>query len=376
MDHDAAAVLGAARQLGPSLAARSDAIAANRTLPADVVADLVATGACKLFVPRRYGGAEARPIEGFRVIEELAYHDGATGWCAMIAATTGMIGGLLAPEHAVTIFGAPDAVSGGLAAPMGTATPVAGGVEVTGRWQWGSGTAHCTYIGGGCRVDGAGPRFVFFERADVELLDTWDVAGLEGTGSTDYRVERVFVPEGRWMELVAPVPVEDGPLYRFSLFGLLAVGIAAVGLGLARRSIDEFVTLAAVKTPQGSQRPLAERTPVQADVAIAEATRRAAAEFVTAAANDAWDTVAAGDEQTVEQRRLLRLASTHAMASAARTVDLMYTAAGGASVYKRNPLQRLFRDVHVATQHAMTAPRTYELAGRLRLGLETDTRQL
>jgi alkylation response protein AidB-like acyl-CoA dehydrogenase len=376
MGLDAGAVLKAATDAGPSFAARSAAIAANRTLPADVVVDLVGTGACKLFVPSRYGGSEAHPFDGFRVIEELSYHDGATGWCAMIAGTTGMLGGLLPAAHAEKIFAAPDAVTGGVAAPMGLATIVDGGLEVTGHWQWGSGTAHCTHIGGGCRVHCHGPRFVFFDRADVELLDTWDVAGLEGTGSTDYRVDGAFVPEGRWMELVGPAPVEDGPLYRFSFFGLLALGIAAVGLGLARRSIDELVALAAVKTPQGSSRPLADRAPTQADVAIAEAAVRAANAFVADASDAAWQTVAAGDEQTVEERRSLRLAATHAMTAAVQTVDRMYTAAGGAAVYKRSPLQRLLRDVHVATQHAMTAPRTFELAGRLRLGLETDTRQL
>lgn len=115
---------------------------------------------------------------------------------------------------------------------------------------------------------------------------------------------------------------------------------------------------------------------MQADVAIAEASLRSARAFVADAVGDAWTTVVDGDTVSDEQRRLIRLAATHAMSTGAQVVDRMYTAAGGVAVYEDSTLQRLLRDVHVATQHAITSPRTYELAGRLRLGLETDTAQL
>ncbi|MEJ7585303.1 MAG: acyl-CoA dehydrogenase family protein, partial [Acidimicrobiales bacterium] len=167
-----------------------------------------------------------------------------------------------------------------------------------------------------------------------------------------------------------------GPLYRFSFYGLLALGIASVALGLARRAIDELVTLAGHKRPQGSSRPLAERAPVQADVAAAEAIVRSSLAFVADTIGTSWDVLAGGDELDDEHRRSLRLAATHATHEAARAVDLMYAAAGGAAVYDQSPIQRVFRDVHVATQHAMVAPRTFELTGRLLLGLSTDARQL
>jgi alkylation response protein AidB-like acyl-CoA dehydrogenase len=247
---------------------------------------------------------------------------------------------------------------------------------VSGRWAWGSGTRHCTWIGGGARLPTGGTGFVFFDPADVELLDTWRVAGLKGTGSTDYAVDRVHVPEGRWVQVGAAAPTSDGPLYRFSFFGLLAVGVCSVALGLARRAVDELVELAVVKAPQGSTRPLAERAPVQADVAEAEAGVRAARAFLEDVVADAWDAVVAGGVASDEQRRSIRLATTHATAASARTVDLMYTAGGGASIYDDSPLQRVFRDVHVATQHAMVAPRTRELVGRMKLGLDTHTGQL
>jgi alkylation response protein AidB-like acyl-CoA dehydrogenase len=94
------------------------------------------------------------------------------------------------------------------------------------------------------------------------------------------------------------------------------------------------------------------------------------------AVGDAWATVVDGGVVSDEQRRVVRLAATHASVTGAQVVDRMYTTAGGAAVYEHSALQRLLRDAHVATQHAITSPRTFELAGRLRLGLETDTAQL
>jgi alkylation response protein AidB-like acyl-CoA dehydrogenase len=115
---------------------------------------------------------------------------------------------------------------------------------------------------------------------------------------------------------------------------------------------------------------------VQADVAIAEGELRAARALLDDVIGEAWDTAVAGDQATDEERRAIRLGATHAMRSSAAVVDRMYTAGGGASIFADSPLQRVFRDVHVATQHAMTASRTMELFGRMKLGLETDTRQL
>ncbi len=381
-------LLAATHDITRRLADRSAEIETARTLPTDLVAELAGAGLFRAFVPASLGGSEAPVADGLAVIEELATADGSTAWCVMIAMTTGLLGGFLPDEHARTIYGSPDSITGGLAAPAGRAIPLPdGGLRVSGRWAWGSGSRHCTWIGGGCRLvdptgvpapraDGLEAPFVLFNAADVELLDTWHVSGLKGTGSTDYQVSDLVVPEGRWVQVNVDAPREDGALYRFSFFGMLALGIASVTLGLARRAIDELVELAVDKRPQGSSRLLAERAPVQAEVALAEAEMRAARAFMNDTVEDAWRSVSAGDPITDEQRRSSRLAATHATLASASAVDRCYTAGGGAAIYEDSALQRVFRDVHVATQHAMVAPRTLELAGRLRLGLPTATGQL
>ncbi|CAN5435456.1 acyl-CoA dehydrogenase family protein [soil metagenome] len=365
---------------------RSEEIEATRRIPADIAAMLCDHGLFATWIPADYGGAERSAIEGLSSIAAVAEADGAAGWCVMIALTTSMMAYSLAPEHAKEIYH-PRAVTGGFAAPMGTAVPVEGGLRVTGRWAWGSGTSHCTTIGGGVRlVDATGapaPRddglafpYVFFDEGDVTLLDTWHAAGLEGTGSTDYTVTDAFVPEGRWVEPGRTTPVVDAALARFPLFGLLALGVASVSVGLLRRALEDTIALATAKRPQGSSKVLAERQTTQIDLAQAEAVLRSSWALIGDVVGDAWQTAQTGGELSVEQRRLLRLAATDATARCADAIRRLHLVAGGVDVYRSSPIQRAFRDSHVATQHVMVAERTYELAGRLLLDLPTDAGQL
>ena len=380
-------VLAAARELGPAIAARSDEIEALGTLPRDLVDLIAPSGAFRQYVPDDLGGPGVTAWESLVATEEFAYHDGAVGWCVAIGSTTSLMSNWLEDPWAGELFGDARAVGGGFAAANGRARVVDGGLRVSGRWQWGSGTKHCTTIGGGAlivgddgkpapRDDGLVVPFVFFDPDDVEFVETWDVSGLAGTGSVDYVVEDAFVPEGRWVQFGQTPVVRDNPLSRFSFYGMLASGVASAAVGIARRSIDELVTLAATKTPQGSRKPLAERATVQADVAIAEAKLAAAWALMQHSIEDTWAAAVAGDPATDEQKRRIRAAAAHATQTAAEVTESMYRAAGGAAVYRTSPIQRCFRDANVAAQHAMVAPRLFETVGRMRLGLETKTAML
>ena len=353
-----------------------------RRLPDELAAALVESGLLRSWVPSRYGGAEAPVLDGLDLVERLSYHDGSTGWFAMIAIFTSLTAGFLPPDVASEIYGDPAVVTGGYALPAGRARTVEGGLVVDGRWSWGSGTSHCTWIGGGClvvdasgapaaRPDGLATPFVFLPRGEVELLDTWRVMGLRGTGSTDYAVDGAFVPEGRWMQIGDP-PREEAALYHLPFLGVLALGVCAVALGLAQRAVDELAALAGAKTPSRSTRTLAERPVVQADVARADAAWRSGRAFVVEAVSQAEAAVGSGDPLGDDHAHRLRLAATDATWRAAAAVDACYSAGGGSSIHEANPLQRVFRDVHVVTQHGMVADRTYEPLGRRTLGRPTD----
>lgn len=370
---------------GAAASARSDEIEDTGTLPTDIVDSLIDSGVFRLWVPTRYGGLQADIQTVLNAIERAAYHDGAVGWCVMIGCTTSLNSGHLSERYAEEIYGDPRAVTGGFGRPAGTGVVTDdGGLRVSGQWAWGSGSAHCTWVGGGVRVvdddgqsaalpGGGKAPFVYFRRDEVELLDTWQVSGLKGTGSTDYVVNNVVVPEGRWVSMTGEDPLVDGPLYRFSLLGALAVGVASVAIGLAARAVDELVALGS-KVPDASRRTLAERATVQADLAQADANVRSARAFIAETVAGCWESAESGQIGD-EHRRLLRLAANNAVERSVAAVDLCYRAGGGTAVYRTSPLQRIFRDVHVASQHAMTAPRMMEPLGRMLFGLPTNTAQ-
>ncbi|MDH3299746.1 MAG: acyl-CoA dehydrogenase family protein [Acidimicrobiia bacterium] len=377
--------LDAAVRLTPTISARSTEIEEQGRLPQDLVDLIRPTGAFRQWVPTELDGPAIPAWESLQVIEQYGYADGAVGWCVAIATTSSLMAAFLPPEWGKVIYADPDSITGGFAMPKGRARPLPeGGLEVTGRWQWGSGTSHCTWIGGGCLVvdtdgkpasrptDGLRMPFVFFDSDDVEIIPTWDVSGLSGTGSNDYAVDGAHVPEGRWVEIGTTEATYPNPLTQFSFYGLLALAVAATTVGIARRSIDELVSLAHDKRPQGSSRSLRERAVVQHDVATAEARLQAAWALMESTVDRSWRRAEAGGAASGDERRQLRMAATHATQTAAGVAETMYKTGGGAAVYRSSPLQRCLRDSLVATQHAMVAPRTMEVAGRHRLGLETD----
>ena len=375
--------LAAAQAISAEIRGRAEEVERARRLPRDLSRRFAEAGFYRMCVPEAYGGLELPPGDTMRTIERVARADGSCAWCVFIGATSGSVLAALAPEAAREIFHRPDVLLGGVFAPHGRAVATEGGFRVTGRWPWGSGCENADWVMGGCQLIRNGEpeetksgaprsRMMIAPADEIEFFDTWHVSGLCGTGSTDFGMNELFVPERRVAGLGTGGPLAR-PLYAFPQFGLLAMGIAAVAMGLARAAIDELIGLAGGKTPQGSSRSLAMRPAAQSDVAKAEALLRSARCFYYEAIERAWDAARADGEIGTEQRRDVRLATTHATRASAAAVDLMYELGGGTSVYRRSPLQRIFRDVHVATQHMMVSPSTLELTGRLFLGLETDT---
>ncbi|MCW5751293.1 MAG: acyl-CoA dehydrogenase family protein [Alphaproteobacteria bacterium] len=356
--------------LKAALAERAEETERLRRLPESSVRELAEAGFFRALLPAGLGGLEAEPLHFLKAIARLAEADASPAWCAMIGATTALAACFLPDAAAREIFGARDVVTGGVFAPQGEARPVEGGYRLSGRWSWASGSAHCRWLMGGANLAGSGEaRQFFFPATEARLYDTWHSFGLCGTGSGDMEVRDIFVPAERSLSLVTGSPERlPGSL---PVFGLLALGVAAVCLGIARGAIDDLTLQARTRRPQGSRRLLAERTRLQADLAGAEADWRAADAYLARAVVEP-----ATDGRIIEQRLELRLAASHATRVAQRIVSTMHEAAGGAAIFLGNPLQRRFRDVHVASRHMMVAPASFELAGRLLFGLETDTAML
>lgn len=367
----------------PELAARSAEMETERRLPADLAKKLAAAGVFRMVTPKRFGGLELTAREIVEATETLATANASAGWCAMIGATTALNAAYMEPVFAKEIYADPMIITGGVFAPMGRASVEGDHYRVSGRWQWGSGSANCTWLCGSCtlwengemkRLASGAPdtRMMVFPASDVLLHDTWHVMGLKGTGSGDFEVKDLLVPLGRSVSLVSDKPRETGSLYKFPAFGLLSLGVCAVALGNARGALDAFHALATVKKSQGSSKTLSERQSMQAAFATCEAQWRAARAYLFAEIDRVWAIAQQAEDVPMEVRADLRLACTHMTRTCADICRALYDLGGGAALFEASDLQRRFRDAHAITQHIVTAPSTLELTGRILFGLPTD----
>jgi alkylation response protein AidB-like acyl-CoA dehydrogenase len=357
-----------------SASAVADRLAADgerdRRLPGEVVTALAEGGLFTLCLPEAYGGPGTGPVTLIDAVAEVARGDGAAGWCTAIASTTSSLAAFLDPAVARELFPSPATASGGVFAPNGRGVAADGGVRVTGRWQWGSGTQHCSSIVGGAMCDDGTQRVCFFGADDIEFHDTWYTSGMRGTGSLDIAVDDVYVRDDHTIQPGVGRAQVDEPLAHFPNFTLLALGIAATGLGIARRALDELAELAGGKRPQFSSRTLAESGFAQTEFARAEARWRAARTYLRDEVDTAWEAARGGEAVTVAARVAMRLAAAHAAIESVTAVDTAWTLAGGSSVYDTSVLGRCLRDVHVVTQHIMVAPKLNETLGKFLLGTD------
>lgn len=384
-------LLAIADTLRQRFTSRLDEVEANRCLPQDMAEELAQAGLYRLLTPREYGGHEVRVETFVEVVERLAQTDASIAWCTFIACTSCVLAAYLPEDGACELYGAANLKAAGVFAPRGKAVrEVRDGVpgyRVSGRWSWGSASRNADLILGGCLVIGeqgkpetladGSPRVqsMGFRRDQVRSLDNWDAFGLRGSGSGEFEVRDAFVAERHSASLQVDQPLPR-PLYRFPVFGLLGIGVGAVALGVARHALDDLLALAQERTPQFSSKPLALRSTTQQAVARAEAALRAARALLMDSLASAWEQAEQTGEIAVEQRRDVRLATTHAVHTARDVVTSMYQLGGGVAIFDSSALQRCLRDIHVVTQHFMVSDATYELTGRLFLGLETNVSML
>lgn len=359
-------VIALTRELAPRIEAEGG-------LPAELREAYASEDLFRLFVPRSLGGPETEVREALGKIEAVAAGSGSAGWCVMVAATTGLLAAYLPEEEAARAFSDPRAVTGGAYMPKGRAEDVEGGRLVSGRWPLASGSKWCEWLCAGCVVEGGRVEIALFPATDARIVETWEALGMRGTASNDIVLDAVFVPSGRFIDLAGGRPREDGPLYRFPLFGLLACSVAAVACGVASSAIEDFAELAGVKVPAGSRRRLVDRPSAQAAHSHAVAAIGAGRAGLHAAVGEAWAEAESGAELSLERRGRVRAAASFAVESAAGAIDGLWRVAGASPVYDTSPLQRHFRDIHVITQHAAVGEPTWELAGRPLLGVEGDT---
>jgi alkylation response protein AidB-like acyl-CoA dehydrogenase len=391
-DIDAQPVVRAAAALRPTLRDCQEEIEREQRLPRAVVEQLIDAGFYRMVIPRSMGGLQVDPLTYLRVAELLSEAVGSVGW-NIANNSIGQLVTLGLPDDGVDdIHGrGPSVIAGTAVQGGGQAVPVDGGYRVSGRWTFGSGCQEAGWMLGSFQILDAGkprsrpdgaPLFWrgLFPRFEATVVPgSWDVAGLRGTGSFDWTVQDVFLPERRTVAHVG-APLDNQwsrwPGITYALPSPCWVGPhhSAVITGIARAGIEALIDLAAEKTPRGRTGMLCENPQVQEAVGRADAILNAGRVYRAAMITELWNTVAQGKETTLEQRARCRLASTYAADSAREAMDLMYRHGGSTSFKRESRLAECWRDLHVVGQTVTVAPEWYPIGGRVLLGLDPGSR--
>jgi indole-3-acetate monooxygenase len=378
-----------ARGLAPMLRGAADEIEEQRQLPARVVEALIEGGFFRLLLPRSLDGAELHPLHYVQVLEEVARIEPSTAWSLGQNSGCSMTAPYLDPAVAREIFGPPHGIlAWGPDVPgAGRGVVVAGGIRVTGRWGFATGSRHATWLGAHVPLfepDGTprrnpngrpAVRTVLFPKASAEIIDNWQVIGLRGTGSDSYAIEELFVPQEYTCGRDNPAERrEPGLLYKFTSGMVYAMGFSNVSLGIARGTLEAFIELARDKVPRGARNPLRHNNVIQSQVAQCEAKLRSSRAYVHATLREMWDTAERNGDFAPEQHARLRLAATWAIQQSREVVAAVYSAAGATAIFNENPFERRFRDMHAGSQQGQGRPVHFETVGQILLGLPPEGR--
>jgi indole-3-acetate monooxygenase len=368
---------------------RAEAVESERlrTLSAPIVDEMWASGLMSAFNPTAADGVEPSFEEMIETWIEMAWQDGSFGWIGIANLPSTFAAATYLPDEGFAeIFTRNDnhITIGGQYFPNGQGAVVDGGYRLSGAWNFGSGTGHSAYIGAGFfPMDNGEMRWVsegipemrvaFLPREEVTFTDGWHVQGLKGTGSYDYNVADVFVPEHRTMPLFTREPFRGtSAASRMGLMPITAAGHASFALGVAKSMLDDVEELAATKVRMSDMATLASRPTFQKGLAHHVAAWRAARLLVIDAFCAAEAAVDAGNDLTPALRADMRVAAVYATDTARACAEWAHLAAGTTAIREGSRLERAFRDIYTGTQHAFISEKVAMDVAQIWLGIIDD----
>jgi alkylation response protein AidB-like acyl-CoA dehydrogenase len=360
-----------ARQLAEQVSKRADEIDDIRRIPADLAGEMADAGMFRLLIPETLGGVEIDYPSFVEIVRTFAQADGSTAWCVSQNNIFATDSARMLPDTAREIWGPTRGiVTNGPPSRDTVAVAVERGYRLTGHWDFSSGSSHSTWLAARSPVEGRDgePPMFLMPKSDVTMLDTWQVNGLRGTASFSFEADDVFVPESHvYME---SDPARDpGPIYVLPKIPMFAIGFATIALALARECLNDAVELARSKTQRNITSAMVDRSTVHRQVGEAEALFRATDAYVRQSSEAMWAAACDNGELDMDTRIEVRMASTHGIRTAVQVADTAYDMFGAGAIFKSNPIQRRWQDVHTIAQQIQGRTTNFETAGRYFLGL-------
>ncbi len=377
-----------AQSIAPVLRDEAPRIEAKGQLTDTVLDALHAEGLYRTLLPKRLNGFGVGLEIFVKLMETLAAADASTAWCVGQASGCSMAAAYVEPEIAREIWG--DDPRGVLAwgfQQEGRARVVPGGYRVSGKWGFGSGGHHATWMGAHCHVelpdgsllkDARGAlieRTMLLRQDQIAWTRTWDVVGLRGTGSDTYTVTDLFVPDAYTVR--RDVDEErriDDPFFQFTTTSAYSSGFAGVSMGIARGMLDALRALARDKKPSHTARTLRDSPVMHHLIAENEATLRSARAFVLEAIRDGEDSIRRDGVLSMETKVMMRLATTTAIQRAKKVAEFAYHEAGATAIFSANAFERKMRDIHASAQQVQGRTGHIENCGQYFMGLTPTAR--
>ncbi len=363
------------QQILDLISSKSDEQRAAREMSKEVVAALKECGFFTMLLPKQWGGLERRPQEFFAEQVRIAEADMSTAWAGGIIAVHAFQLALMSEEAQREVYeNDPNTLISSSYNPVGARAEMCeGGFMLHGRWGWSSGSGHCTWALLGGVIPGDGYRTFLVPRSEYEIEDTWNVMGLQGTGSNDVVIpEPIFVPEHRThkqMDGFNCVNDQENPMYDLSWAQTFVRVVNSAAIGALKKAVKVFV-----ESKQGNS--TTDMTKFAGDV---ETQERLAKVLNTIAELEAvmyhnFDKMEAANwKPSLEDRIMYRYQASLVIDKAIEAIDTLFDVAGGRSVFNGHPLQQLWHDIHIARCHVANNPTAFARnLGSVTLGMENQ----
>lgn len=350
---------------------RKSEIEELRDIPVDIIEKIKIAGLVKMWATKACYGSETPVSEVSQLIASMAEYNASLAWVVAVTNCSSLITGFVPQEMASLLFGDQLAMVGGFAGPVGRAIKKDGSLVINGNWSWGSGIKHCSHIVGGTFITKdeniIGSAVAFFEPAEIDMIDNWQVMGLKGSHSIDYKTKDCVIPKERWTFFPVNQATSTDPLYQFSFLGALSISVASVAVGLARRALTELQDIASTKRPFGQGKTLARRSNFQEHFGKLQAKLKANQHYFQQSIAEVEEAILLSSDDLLSKADI-RLAAAYCTEVSADIVRDCYRLAGGSAIWNYGKLEEIMRDCHVVTQHGMVNQSNYRTGGAVHLG--------